>query len=109
MKINAVTMLKRLKDQGYDVRVRHLRPVKSYLFGLRTKGELAFLRRQYDAPDLEFEPKGGETVVEIGRNGVALTVTRANCCELDNFDRRRGLQIALGRAVKTLEPKGITV
>lgn len=59
------------------------------------------------------EPKGGTTVVEIvspklDDDGevvevVVIAVGKANCSPRDNYNRRLGRTIALGRALKSLK------
>lgn len=53
--------------------------------------------------DVEFAPCGGQTVVTIeapnkthGAKGIA------NCSKVDNYNRKMGYKIALGRALKQM-------
>ena len=100
----------RLREQGYTVRVSHRRPVElptPWQFDWpavngATRAELAELR-EAGWPEAAFAPKGGRTDVEIiSPNGAAFH-GNAVCSESDSFNRRLGLQIALGRAVKQMQ------
>lgn len=48
-------------------------------------------------------PKGGETTVEITDNHGHTSIGKAKCHERDNFVKRIGLMIAIGRALKSEE------
>jgi hypothetical protein len=51
----------------------------------------------------EIFPKGGITVIELTTPDGSKTVSgKAECSEIDTFNRKLGNQIALGRAVKQL-------
>lgn len=56
------------------------------------------------AHDEVFEPRGGETIVDIcGTNGVLMARGYALCHDDDNFCKRTGLRIAPARALLNLE------
>lgn len=71
-----------LENQGYDVRVLHDR---------------AFIKGKP-------RDKGGRTVVFIRySDGLTAAKGEAVCSSKDNYNRKLGLTIALGRAMKELE------
>ena len=74
--------IKQLRQQGYKVRVLHFR----------------YLR---DAES--FEARGGTTCIELTTPDKAQTVVGKSVCSTeDNFDKKIGNAIALGRALKQL-------
>jgi hypothetical protein len=90
-----------LRAAGFEVEVKHWRSWNQD--GDRFRGtEADALSRGYSRANLE--PRGGVTFVNVwhtvkkaGGHGAA------NCSDADNFDRRRGLRMALGRALKDAE------
>jgi hypothetical protein len=75
-----------LRKRGYKVKVNHTRrlEIKSW---------------QKDV----FSPRGGVTEVIISDNsGSILGAAAAQCSKKDNFNRKRGVRIALGRALKQM-------
>lgn len=99
--MTAAQRIARLRDEGYAVHVSHRRLVEG-LPGLTTRARLQELRALAPGRGLAFTPKGGETRVWIERDGLHAAGI-AHCSAEDNFSRRRGLEIALGRALKMLE------
>lgn len=93
--MNNTERLQQLRDAGYTVRIHHTR---------------AF-RETWEPYDSEFvhveKSKGGETSVVIMRDGRVKATGLALCSPQENFNKRLGTTIALGRAVKTLEHKGL--
>jgi len=56
-----------------------------------------------DDTRLSMLPKGGNTVVEVfGGNGQVLATGESKCRPDENYNRRIGREIALGRALKQL-------
>lgn len=112
-----------LKQQGYAVKVRHERPILVPILGSRaltgpvvpegdevgfgTRHELDQVR-EHD-PRAFFAMKGGVTTVEIMSDDQLAARGYAYCRpddELgpgDQFNRKLGSRIALGRALKQLE------
>jgi hypothetical protein len=71
-----------LKNIGYKVRVRHFR------------------RKDKNGNIL---PRGGETLVTITDNHGHTTEGLAKCCDADGFNKRIGIAIAIGRALRSEE------
>lgn len=103
--------IKRLRDAGYEVKISHRRPIVSAhtrsIFGMRTRIELDQLRQEFPTEGMNFLTTGGETIATIVKDHRIIAQGRSICHEDDNFYRLRGLQAALGRAVKNLKSKGI--
>lgn len=79
-----------LRKQGYKVRVLHTRPQK--------------VIQKLMGKSYEVSPRGGATVIELTTPDKVLTVSGEAICSLaDNFNRKVGNSIALGRALKQLE------
>jgi hypothetical protein len=88
--------INQLRDAGYKVRVHHLRKYRSISESLtRHQFEVQY-QSSYAAWIL---PNGGSTVVELTTpDGVEVSGT-AVCSEKDQYNRKLGLKIALGRAI----------
>ena len=92
--MNILEVVKDLKERGYEVYVSHFRctPQSSLLF---TTKELKDKNKPISA-------KGGLTYVTL--KGPYFSITElAECSLKDNFSRKLGTTIALGRALKTLK------
>jgi hypothetical protein len=77
--------IQQLRKDGYKVRVLHSRIFKSIIL-----------------PQLS--PTGGETIIQITTPDGKITVEgRAICSDKDNFNRKTGNFIALGRAMKQIQ------
>lgn len=94
-------ILDKLKSEGYDVRVTHLRRWIPKNGG----SPVLSTRNQIISADGNMEyamATGGETKVEVtspdGRKASAFAV----CSDKDNFNRKIGLNIAVGRALSKL-------
>lgn len=116
--MTTLEQIARLKALGYGVRVDHKRRIR----GLQIPMSRGTARKFF--PGYIIEPRGGMTTVTIydrvkcagepqtdgsfitfGESywvpsDTILVESFAFCSDRDNFDRRRGLQIAFGRAVK---------
>lgn len=79
-------IIKKIRDKGVKVRVRHL--------------------RKYDE-NWAILSRGGRTDIKLIIPDKDPISVHANCSEADNFSRKKGLAIALGRAVKSLKQEGI--
>lgn len=86
-----------LKEAGWEVRITHLR--RSNLeegVGLATK-------KTIKQNGLTPHPRGGITAVTIAHEERGIIVQGlARCSERDNYSRKLGRNIALGRALKQL-------
>lgn len=86
--------------EGYTVKYRHRRMTARgdmYSLGSYERGLGEFL---------SVSPKGGETEAKVyGPDDAVVAIGVATCHERDNFNRRIGRDIALGRALKRLEQK----
>ena len=69
-----------LRKAGYKVRVLHFRNDHDSILG-------------------EFHPKGGRTVVQITTPDGQNLEGRANCSKKERYNKRVGVQVALGRAL----------
>jgi hypothetical protein len=103
-------LIQALRAEGFEVKVQvwriYERPIHSVHDG---KHRDSYFGNAENAAELGYDrshlsPRGGAHFVsiwhpqgEVGGNG------SATCNAEDNFDRRRGLRMALGRAVKNLE------
>lgn len=85
--------IKQLRQNGYKVRVFHKRNYNDIQrIGGITK---------------QLSPKGGETFIEITTPCRTFTETGTSICsDQDLFNRRTGNEIALGRAIKSLQSRG---
>jgi len=86
--------VEQLRKSGYRVFVTHRRYYPNIPSPL-TKDEAIIYHTQP-------EPKGGVTTIEIYHHDDLLASGYANCSFKDNFVRRLGVNIALGRALKNL-------
>jgi hypothetical protein len=80
-----------LREQGYEVDVNHVR-----------KMSLDMSRRDGVPTNYVIEPRGGATTVTLTK-GEKSVYGHAICSDRDNYNRKIGLAIALGRACKELE------
>ena len=82
--------IKELRQQGYKVRVIHARLQK--------------IVRKLTGNAFEVRAKGGSTTIEVTTPDKKYDVIGKSVCSVeDNFNRKVGNSIALGRALKSLE------
>jgi len=82
--------IKHLRQKGYKVRVMHTRDTKTV--------------QKFSGPIQEVSNFGGSTKIELTTPDMEVTVAgEAVCSEEDNFNRRFGNEIALGRAISNLK------
>jgi len=81
--------VKELRQSGYKVRVHHFRKFND-LFALDFHN-----------------PKGGSTEIEVTSPEGIYVKAEAKCSDQDNFCRKTGVAIALGRALKLLEEERV--
>jgi biotin operon repressor len=88
--------IKKLRQAGYKVRVLHTRKYNTI--------------QKIGGTYKEISPKGGETFIEITTPDKNLTTAGASICsDKELYDRKKGNEIALGRAIKTMEDRGHTI
>lgn len=105
-----------LQESGYIVRVSHERPLEGVSVVKDWQGDPIVVQGHFGAPilcnrntlrsdyeKLQWRPNGGFTRVRIFKGEAILAESYAVCSELDNFSRRMGLTIALGRALKSMK------
>ena len=98
---SGATQLAELKGAGYKVTVTHQRKYESVANGTNPAGFLEWVS--------QIMPTGGTTLVEISwpdKPEEILARGGAYCCDRDNYNRKLGLTIAIGRARKALEGSG---
>jgi len=82
--------IKSLRQQGYKVRVIHERRYTS--------------KYKFSGPTVELSARGGWTTIEITTpDKQRSAVGEAVCSNQDNFNKKIGNMIALGRALAALE------
>jgi len=82
--------IKDLRQKGYKVRVMHTRR--------------CWIKARATGHSKEVHARGGSTKIELTTPDKQHTVTGEAVCSLeDNFNRKVGNSIALGRALKQLE------
>jgi len=84
--------IKSLRQQGYKVRVMHARHHQT--------------KQKISGTVLELAARGGSTTIELTTPDKQHTVFGKAVCSLkDNFNKKMGNAIALGRALAALENK----
>ncbi len=90
--------VKELRRQGCKVRINHLRYYDRYNGDPINKHTAELLKLGGDFKKVK--PRGGITKVEIDFPTGDSVVGEAVCSKEDNYDKKLGIQIALGRALK---------
>ncbi len=89
--------VKDLRAAGNKVRVYHYR---------RCRGDNNLIpRKDFEKGDVNMDTKGGKTTVEIACPNGQTLVGEALCSKNDNFNRKRGLYIAVARALRSASPQ----
>jgi hypothetical protein len=84
--------IKYLRQKGYKVRVMHTRHFHE--------------KKRLNGSSKEVSARGGSTTIEITTPDKEHNVFGKSVCSLeDNFNRRVGNEIALGRAIEILKTK----
>ena len=104
-------LVQSLRDQGFTVRVTHHRNylvlnTMVYNGCVRPSNNLVSVVTlpRHMAPPLNMAlPKGGMTEVEVVTPDGEILTDTAYCSETDQFNKRRGVAIALGRILKELQ------
>jgi hypothetical protein len=103
--------VEQLRKEGYKVKVTHRRvygvgisnEIDTYLLSRFEKDDLINNRGANVSPPWEY---GGETVLTLTTpDGTQTVQSTAECSDKDNFNRKKGLTIALGRALSQLQDK----
>src|SRR5688500_12678577 len=93
-----------LQEKGYRVEVEHerwnmLEAIKEKAF--REDSKLNLSQKHRDMLEAQISPVGGATYIEIWRDfheeKTLIAVGQAECSVYDNFNKKLGIQIALGR------------
>ena len=88
--------IKQLRQSGFKVRVMHSRYYQS--------------TQKMDGVHKEISSRGGSTTIEVTTPDKQHNVFGKSVCSLeDNFNRRVGNAIALGRALEQLKTLGIEI
>ncbi len=94
-----------LRLSGHKIKISHFRwywDKANKRWALLTK----FQRQQSDIPShVEVEVKGGLTKVEVTDPEGRTVFHEEKCSDDQGFDRKKGVEITLGRALKMLETK----
>lgn len=95
-----------LNERGYRLDIVHLRkhPIRlesGEEFEMKTKAQII---STYGNMGM-VSATGGETRVQIGKDGEVVATGVAVCSERDTFSRKIGLTVAMGRALKELSEK----
>jgi hypothetical protein len=97
------TAITKLKLMGFKVFVSHRRWIDGQPVPAAKDIAPAHTAFKIKRTGFRPAPKGGATIVRItDADGAELASATAYCSLGDNFNRQRGTQIALGRAVKEL-------
>lgn len=106
--ITAVDKLRAIRDAGFRVYVSHRRHVRrmSGMIGMNTIYELQQMTRgeaKAGPRPWEILPNGGETHVEVvvvdSDRSISIARGQAVCSTVDRFEKRKGLELAMQRAV----------
>jgi hypothetical protein len=104
MKLIANQSVKSLRQNGFKVRVQHQR----FCVGGGMLPEYQIRQEKF-----QFSPKGGKTTILVSRLSDGTNFTgEAVCSESDQFNRKMGVAISLGRlaeVAKQLEAQTITL
>ena len=93
-----MTTIHNLRLKGCKVRVGHWRFVNGILYPPRLVGSVKRQKRFK-----EIKSKGGKTEIELTFPGIETFSSYAKCRVDDNFNRKIGINICLGRIRKKLE------
>lgn len=96
-----------LRKQGNKVTVHHYR----YYETLRANGEITLTGPTHISVTpmgCNVYPRGGETMVHVETKDGRSFFKTAKCNPSDNYNRKLGVRIALGRIVKQMENEELT-
>jgi hypothetical protein len=124
--MNNTSKIKAIKDQGYQVKIVHWRPVAvQHGYGVLEK-TVAIAKRGVDkfrevrdtlleeyekleATDVKLLPKGGETVIALVKDGQTCVAAVSTCSESEYYNRRIQVARVLGKLAKKAAAKGISL
>lgn len=104
-----LSIVEQLREKGCQVSVRHERTfVHNFVqtHGLPVTGALQMTRREFSTsgqetnPDFVLDNRGGNTIVSVITPGGETLTGNSKCSFSEQFNRKRGLSIAMGRALK---------
>jgi hypothetical protein len=95
--MNLKSQIEKLETDGFEVEIQHLR------FPYDDKGKIGpclMTTQEAKKDDFDLCPIGGRTVALIStKDGIVTASGTAHCSFEDNYNRKLGATIALGRAV----------
>ena len=97
---NPNQVVENLKKNGSLVQIQHHRvvfyPIAAYVNGVDVK---CLTKEERKSRIFDIQGKGGKTVVKIEKDGKTFEA-KAACGRKEMFNKKRGVQIALGRILK---------
>jgi hypothetical protein len=126
MNTSNASKIKHIKNQGYQVKIVHWRPVavkhgygtleKTVAIAKRgvdkfqeVKETLLAEYKNLEAVDVKLLPKGGETVVALVKDGQTVVAAVAACGNKEYYNRRIQVARALGKLEKKAVAKQISI
>ncbi len=92
---NNISIIQAIQSQGWRVFIKHKRtksPIPTKKIDIKNGFSIHYANA--------ISPKGGETRVEIQKNGICFYGT-AKCRPDESFCKQQGVSVALGRALKS--------
>lgn len=96
-------IIHKLREVGYKVHIEHYRYMRNE-FGKATMNPI-FLVHSHARKD--FMPNGGKTQVILHRDGEPNLIGEAICSKKENFEYKKGVAIALCRAMANMNKSDI--
>lgn len=100
---NSRISVKNLRQGGFKVRVGHYRYTNIKIINDPDMPILSSSFTEFQKP-FGVNPKGGKTTIELTKDGIDAK-GEAICCLEDNYNRKLGVKIALGRALAAWQAK----
>lgn len=95
-----------LRKSGYKIRVTHYRWIMQ---NIDENHEALFPKRKYDKLGKLVNPKGGETQIDVTTPDNRDFSQTVKCHIKDSYNKKIGVQIALGRIFKIIENENTTI